>query len=184
MMKKTFLLFWALLFVCINVFAQANTEDMAVKRGLAKALATQVMQTQNLDESFERMIDPTIKGLVDTIKQANTHLNAQQLSRIDQLLGGMMRSEMNAVMRKVMPAMMEATEKIYADRFSIAELEELSRFMNSPVGKKSQSVMLKELPQTMQPMMGEFGQIGQTVAKKTIDIFTQLEKEGIRLNKQ
>jgi len=102
-------------------------------------------------ESFDMaaLIRTMYQPILDQLASQGTRLNARQLAELDQLY----QSTMTEPLRQIMTQQ----DQIMADLFTLEEIEAISAFYASPVGR---SVMAKlpQLTQALQPMIISFMQ--------------------------
>lgn len=111
----------------------------------AEALVDKLREEQEAEKSYKAMV-PQIVGLM--VPQFARD-NAGQEGLIRQILV----EEISGIGQQLWPEMRQKIRELYVAKFSLAELQEMYRFLGSPVGRK----MTRETPDIQLQMMA-FGQ--------------------------
>lgn len=115
----------------------------------ARALMDLTLPPDRRDAMIEQMIAPMMANIRDGLRQAPQFA---ELQRRDPSLGDALERFMArqqarsfALLRTMMPDMIEAMAKAYARRFTIAQLDEVSTFYQTPTGR----IMREQMPTIM-----------------------------------
>ncbi len=180
-MKKLFFIV-CLINVHFSIFAQ--TEALLENRQIAREIVISQEANARLPNFFRQIGTTMRQQMTDTIKRDNPNLTAAQLSRVSQLYGDAAAQGIEAWMKDSLPKIQDATIDLYVRRFSLQELQQLKIFHTSDLGKKSLSVTMEEIPELMAPLVKDAGQFGGAMGKRFVEIYMQLESEGIVLQKK
>lgn len=180
-MKRAFLIV-SLLCVHASVFSQ--TDASSESRQLAREIVMSQDAMASLPNFFRRIETTTRQQLIDSVKRDYPNLTAAQADRVTQLYGDAAAQAMEAWMKDSLPKILDASIDLYAQRFSLQELQQLKNFHTSELGKKSIAVTIEEIPKLMEPLMKDASVFGATMGKRFAEINMQLEKEGFNLKKK
>jgi hypothetical protein len=172
---------WILIcLLCLgHLTAWAQQLDTAQKQKLAKEL---IEATGSLDEI--KKVSSQMSGLirqqvVADLQRRLPQLTNQQVARISEVMSKAISDEMNLAMIEMVPVMMQSLEGVYVSKFTLDELTEIHRFHLSPAGRKSQSIVINELPQLLAPAMTQISNVGQRMAPRMQVVLQQLVDEGV-----
>lgn len=96
----------------------------------------------------------------------------------DDIVAGLMREKLLPAMRRHLPAYVELVAGLYAEHFTVAELEETIEFFQSPTGRKwivTQPLVLKQ----SQKVAVAWAQ--NVVAEAMRDVEAEFQKRGLKL---
>jgi hypothetical protein len=172
---------WMLLVVlCLaHATAWAQQSETSHKQKLAKELIEVTGSIDEIKKVSGQMSGMIRQQLVTDFQKRMPQLTTQQVNRISDVMAKVIGDEMNLALGEMIPVMMQSIEGLYVSKFSLEELTEIHRFHLSPAGRKSQSMMINELPQLLAPMMGQMSNIGQRMAPRLQIAFQQLVDEGV-----
>ena len=153
--------------------AWAQSDTPQARRAVADALVKSVNEFAG-PERIMKMLQTNIEaGALQQVRAAS-HLTVAQQERVAAVLSAEMTIAVSEMFKDLMPGMVELMTNLYVDRFSLAELQELQRFHTSPVGVKSMTVMMDDMPRVMQPMM-------QTVQAQTPRLVQRMQAAQAKL---
>ncbi len=130
--------------------AQADTPEARL------AAARKVVALMNELTGPDKMMAMMGKAMQAPLEQqlrSASHLTMAQRDRAAQVLSTALTEGMGEVMTRLMPDVYAAMTRVYVERFTLAEIEDVRRFYDSPAGRKSMIVVADDLPQLMQPMV-------------------------------
>lgn len=134
---RTTLFALAVLAAPLGAFAQEDTRDARLE--VAREYSARAMEDMDMGAMIQTMYQP----IVDQARAAGQTVSEDQIERLDALYQEVFAPEMQRIM--------EGQPEIMADLFTLPELEALSEFYASDVGR---SVMTK-MPQVMQSVQPE-----------------------------
>lgn len=120
------------------------------------AAARQVVALTNEYAGPDRVIAAMKAGMQQPLEQrlrSATHLTMAQRERAVEVLTSALSDGLGEMMAKLLPELNAAMTRVYVERFTLAEIEAVRRFYDSPAGRKSMEVMAQDMPQLMQPIM-------------------------------
>jgi ribosomal protein S13 len=161
----------------LSVWAQQS--DVAQKQKLAKELIEVTGSLDEIKKVGSQMSGVIRQQIVTDLQRRLPQLTNQQVTRISEVMSKVVTDEMNVAMMEMVPAMMQSLEAVYVSKFTLEELTEIHRFHLSPAGRKSQSMVMNELPQLLAPVMTQISSVGQRIAPRMQSAMQQLFDEGI-----
>jgi hypothetical protein len=84
-------------------------------------------------------------------------------------------------MGRLMPEVNAAMTRLYVERFTLAEIQAVRSFYDSPAGRKSMAVVAQDLPQLMQPLMQGLQAEAPKMQSRIEQAVQRLAAEGIAL---
>lgn len=133
------------------------------------AAAKDLMTAMGADAQFKVAVETMTKGMADMVRQRHSDK------------GGVVDEVMGALRDKFLARASEVRDLVaplWAEKFSAAELKELTAFFGSPIGRK----MIEAQPGIMQKSMQLGMQWGQRIGKEVEDeARKELEKRGIKI---
>lgn len=146
------------------------------------AAARQVVALTNEYAGPDRMMAAMKAGMQQPLEQrlrSATHLTMAQRERAVEVLTGALSEGLGEMMARLIPEMNAGMTRIYAERFTLAEIEAVRRFYESPAGRKSMEVMAQDLPQLMRPVMQGMQAEMPKIQARTEAALQRLAAEGI-----
>lgn len=118
-------------FVVFNgaVSSQSLRIDTDTAEQLHHAAAARLAAATNFRETAFAQYQSEIAGVMGQLQQSNPGMPGKAFDILDE--------EFEAIMPKVVNAMLDATIELYKDRFSTLELNEISSFYESSLGQKA-----------------------------------------------
>ncbi|MFM7331723.1 MAG: DUF2059 domain-containing protein [Brachymonas sp.] len=159
--------------------AWAQQSETAQKQKLAKELIEVTGSIDEVKKLSNQMSGMIRQQLVADLQKRMPQLTSQQINRIGEVMTKVIGDEMNLALGEMLPVMMQSIEGLYVSKFSLEELTEIHRFHLSPAGRKSQTMMINELPQLLTPAMAQMSNIGPRMAPRLQVAFQQLVDEGV-----
>jgi hypothetical protein len=160
-------------------FAQTDTPES--RREAAQALIKSFDDLMG-PERMATMMKGSMNAPMQQALQAHPTLTPAQRQRAAQVVTDEMDPVMAEMFKQVMPAMYAAMTQMYAERFTLAEIQELQRVYTSPTVRKATVLGMEELPRLMQPMMGSFQQWAPKMRAASQRADQRLRAEGIVLD--
>lgn len=160
--------------------AWAQSDTPQARRAVADALVKSVNEFAGPERIMKMMQTNTEAGALQQVRAAS-HLTVAQQERVAAVLSAEMTIAVSEMFKDLMPGMVELMTNPYVDRFSLAELQELQRFHTSPVGVKSMTVMMDDMPRVMQPMMQAVQAQTPRLVQRMQAAQAKLKDEGIDL---
>jgi hypothetical protein len=148
------------------------------------AAARQVVTLMNEHTGPEKMVGAMKAAMRTPLEQqlrAATHLTMAQRDRALDVLTAALSEGMGELMARLLPEVNAAMTQLYVERFTLAEIEAVRSFYDSPAGRKSMAVMAQDLPQLMQPMMQGIQAEASKMQERARKAFDALAAEGIQL---
>jgi hypothetical protein len=160
--------------------AWAQSDTPQDRRAVAEALVKSVSEFAGPERMLKTMQSSVEASLLQQVRAA-AHLTPAQQERAAAALSAEMTAAMSDSLKDLMPGMLEVMTKVYVERFSVAELQELLRFHTSAVGIKSMTVMMDDMPRMMQPVMQNMQAQMPRMAQRMQAVQAKLKEEGIDL---
>jgi hypothetical protein len=130
--------------VAVPAAATAQTAPVAqapepARIAAAKALIAKVMPQERVDAMIDQMMRPMMENLRNAMAQAPQMQAAfakdpKAKAMLDAFVDEELRHSM-ALTKSSMPTMMDAMARAYARRFTVAQLNDVSTFFDTPSGK-------------------------------------------------
>ena len=111
------------------VSSQSLRIDTETAEQLHHAAAARLAAAINFREAAFAQYQSEIAGVMGQLQQSNPGMPGRAFDILDE--------EFEAIMPKVVNAMLDATIELYKDRFSTLELNEISSFYESSLGQKA-----------------------------------------------
>lgn len=159
--------------------AQPAEDGPEARRAAAASLVETVNQQVGADRMMGNM-QQVLQAQMLQLVQRNGRLTPAQQERAAEVLSGEMSTVMSDTMTRIMPGVNAAMVDLYVERFTVAELTELQRFYESPLGLKAFAVM-DDLPRLMQPMMQSLQDMQPVLSRRLEAAVERLRLEGIDL---
>ena len=158
--------------------AQTDTPDS--RRTAAQALVKSMDALAGPDRVLATMRAGMQAPIMHSIRSQPNLTEAQQ-KRAAEVMVGTLADAMGELMKELMPATYAAMTEIYVDRFTLAEIQAVQAFYDSPAGRKSVTVMMEDMPRMMQPIMQAMQSRTQQLQQRIQAAVQQLKSEGIDL---
>jgi hypothetical protein len=133
--------------------AEAQVAPMSPE---AEKASSRLLVASGTEKQFDQMLPRIIDVLLPTFVPGNEARQAE--------LRQIFTEEFLDKIKVTTPAIMNKARQVYADHFSVAELNQLSDFYETPLGAK----MVRETPQIMMEMMAFGRQAGQAAAQAAL----------------
>lgn len=159
--------------------AQPADDTPAARRAAAASLVEMVNQQVGADKMIGNM-QQLLQAQMLQLVQRNERLTPAQQERAAEVLSREMSTVMSETMTGIMPGVNTAMIDLYVERFTVAEITELQRFYESPLGMKAFAVM-DDLPRLMQPMMQSLQDMQPVLTRRLEAAVERLRLEGIDL---
>jgi hypothetical protein len=158
------------IFVCVACLALPTAARAEEPDPAAVAKAKEVMAAAHSDRMADQVITMMEKPLSQLIESANPG-RAKEVTDL-------LHDRFIPAMRERLPEFTDLAARVYAKHFTVADLEQLIAFYNSPIGKKllaEQGAMLAE--------MGQLGQAwGRNVATEVMrKLAPEFQKRGLAM---
>lgn len=140
--------FLFILLLCVGLSPAARAQQN-IDPKTADAARAMVAKTGAIAQ-YERMLDLMIGQVIDVAQRANPRVAPQEVETV-------FREVMLPELKGIAPAIMEMSASAYAQRFTVSELNELSAFYDTPIGRK----LLRETPELMSGIMQAAGSIAE-----------------------
>lgn len=148
------------------------------------AAARQVVALMNEHTGPEKMLGAMKASLRAPLEQqlrSATHLTMAQRDRAADVMTAALSEGMGEVMARLMPEVNAAMTRLYVERFTLAEIQAVQAFYDSPAGRKSMAVVAQDLPQLMQPLMQGLNAEMPRMQARVEAALKRLADEGIAL---
>ena len=160
-MRKKLVAIVAALFVGLALPMVANAKEAKLSKEQIRA-ARDLMAVTGAEDSFRSILAVMGAQITNVVLQQNKGKEKQVREILNPILA-------DAAKRK--EEMVAQAAKIYARKFTIAEMKQITRFYKTPVGRK----LVKQLPQIMQESM----RVGQFSSQKIgADIIRRFKEEA------
>jgi hypothetical protein len=123
--------------------------DRAERARIAEAMITEAGGADMLDKMMTSMFEQLLPALSDVNKGREAEIRK------------ILTEEFGATFKAAAPAILEKSRDLYAERFTVAELNEILAFNRSPTGRKASRLM----PEIQLEMMS----FGQDVGKAAVE---------------
>ena len=182
-MKKLLSVFVLVFSFCASALAQSNANGAEYQEKLK--IAEQIMALAGSPLDMQRIannIAPTTRAnLTDQTKRRNPQLTQAQLDRVVDLNMEVINKVMSQFASEVLPSVLSATGKAYAEKFSLSELNTIYQYQSSEIGRRAQAFSSNEMPELMKPLMAASQKMGAQAGEAFVRIQQQLAQEGIVL---
>jgi hypothetical protein len=163
-----------------TVVAQPAADTTEARMAAAEQLVRTLDDILGPEKLMQSMRNAMQAPLADGLRN-HPSLSEAQKRRAAQVLGDELGAVMGDMMSAVKPSLHGTMIKIYAERFNLAELQELQTLYANPSLRKATLLSNEELPRLMQPMMVEMQQWQPRILARVNAAVTRLKAEGIDL---
>lgn len=156
------------LLLALSQGAVAQPSDSIDPKALeaARALITATKATSNM----ELMIDAMVPSMIEVLKRDRADIPDAVIAKFV--------PEFRAEMQKGFPQLTEMYARVYAQHFTLQELQDVAKFYDSPVGQKLITETPLILKETL-PIAQQWGEkVGQQAAMNAI---AKLRKQGVKI---
>ncbi len=160
--------------------ALAQADDTEARLAAARQVVALTNEYTGPDKMMAAMKAAMQQPLEQQLRSA-AHLTMAQRQRAAEVLTNALSEGMGDVMARLMPEVNAAMTRIYVERFTLAEIEAVRRFYDSPAGRKSMAVVAQDLPQLMQPIMQGMQAEAPKMQARAEAALQRLAAEGITL---
>lgn len=122
-----------------------------------RAERTRIAEMMIAEAGGAEMLDTMMKSMFDRLLPALSDANKGREAEIRKIL----TDEFGAAFKAAAPAILEKSRDLYAERFTVAELNEILAFSRSPTGRKANRL----LPEIQLEMLS----FGQDVGKAAVE---------------
>ena len=160
--------------------AAAQADD-AERRLAAARQVVALMNEHTGPEQMMAMMKASLRAPLEQQLRSATHLTLTQRDRAADVMTGALSEGLGEVLARLMPEVNAAMTRVYVERFTMAEIEAVRKFYDSPAGRKSMTVVAQDLPQMMQPMMQAVQAEMPRLQGSVMKAIESLAAEGIQL---
>lgn len=141
-----------------------NIDPKALEAARALIVATKA------SANMELMVDAMVPSMVEVLKRDKADIPEDVIAKFV--------PEFRAEMTKALPQLTEIYARIYAQHFTLQELQDVAKFYDSPLGKKLVTETPLILKETL-PIAQQWGEkIGQQAA---INAIAKLRAQGVKI---
>jgi len=141
-----------------------NVDPKAVDAARALIVASKTMA------NMELMVDAMVPSIIEVLKRDKADIPDDVIAKFI--------PEFRAEMQKGFPQLTEMYARIYAQHFTLQELQDVAKFYESPLGRKLISETPLILKETL-PIAQQWGEkVGQQAAMNAI---AKLRKQGVKI---
>jgi hypothetical protein len=156
--------------ICLGFLATPARSQGGIDPKVAEAARAMVAKT-GAAAQYERMLDLMIGQVIDATQRSNPQSKPQEVEAI-------FREIILPELKGITPAIMEVSIAAYAERFTLAELTELSAFYDTPLGQK----LLSTTPELMADIMQATGAIAERAVLGALEKHAEaLRRRGIQV---
>ena len=160
--------------ISLNAFAQ----DVALKD--RRELAIKIMQAnqQAVDPKklVAAMVEPMKVAVISSLKRTNPNLPETYYNKVSEVVAREASTYMDGAMSEIFPSMIQSMADLYAENFTMQELNELLKIYENPLMKKGVTIAIDGLPKLMAPYMQSMQLRAQSMAPR---ISQALAREGL-----
>jgi hypothetical protein len=155
---------------CLGLLPAAAGAQQSIDPKTAEAARAMVAKTGAIAQ-YERMLDLMVGQLIDAAQGSNPQTKPQEVETV-------FREVILPELKGIGPAIMEVLIAAYAQRFSVAELDELNAFYDTPIGQK----LLRETPGLVTEIMQATGSIAEEALVAAIERNREaLRRRGVQV---
>jgi len=147
-----------------SAVAQPVVDPAAVK------VARELMNLTDVTKNLELIADAMGPSIIEMLKRDRADIPDDVIAKF--------MVEFRAEMQKGLPQLIEMYARVYAQRFTLAELQETVKFYESPLGKK----FIRETPLILKETLPLAEQWGQKVGEQAaINAINTLRAQGVKI---
>jgi uncharacterized protein len=136
----------------------------------AVKVARELMVVTQVTANLELIVDAMGPSVVEMLKRDRAELPDEVIAKFI--------VEFRAEMLKGFPQLIEMYARVYAQRFTLAELKETAKFYQSPLGQK----FIRETPLILKETLPLGEQLGQKVGEQAaINAIEKLRAQGVKI---
>lgn len=157
-----------LVLLALSQGAVAQPSDSIDPKALeaARALIVATKATTNM----ELMVDAMVPSMVEVLKRDKADIPEDVIAKFV--------PEFRAEMQKALPQLTELYARIYAQHFTLQELQDVAKFYDSPLGRK----LIAETPLILKEVLPIAQQWGEKVGQQAaINAIAKLRAQGVKI---
>lgn len=160
--------------------ATAQTDD--TERRLAAARQVVALMNEHAGPvQVMAAMKASMRAPLEQQLRSATHLTMAQRDRAAEVLTASLSEGLEELLTRLLPEVNAAVMRVYVERFTLAEIEQVRQFYDSAAGRKSMAVMAQDLPQLMQPMLQGLQAEAPKIQARVQAAVERLAAEGIAL---
>ena len=134
------------------------------------AIATRIIELSRADQGIDANVESLVSRMLQNLKARSPSLSDEVVA----LIGNEVLQEM----KNALPAVSAINARIYANHFTLQELEEIEAIYQSPIGRKMSAEMPK-IRQEVTPLVRAYS--GRAAAQVLQKVLTKLRAKGMKI---